>query len=401
MGKAVRLAVGLLILLVLAMVTGFQPLYWLAYLILGGAVISYAWAWVQSRGLDTGVQELTRYPQVGESVELKVTVREKVGLPRVGLRARLVSDFATMAEDDFGLAPRGTTSWTVSALCRRRGLNSVGPLAIFSGDPTGLLSLECRIGEASSVLVYPHTIELSRVVVEGQTAGGELGEIGLLKGHSPVASMVREHAPGEGQARIHWPTTARLGRLMTKEFEGAGVNEIWLWVDLQGSVHAGTGRESTEEYCITIAASLARSLVANGHAVGMVAQGDDYYRLSPRRDQDHLWTMLRALALVRATGTVPLSTIISQETAKLGSETVAIVIAPWSGQRVGTLFRFLIRRGVMVVPIFLDTPGFARSAPGRGAGRGGLEMEQWAFVVRRDDDLSRVLGQVLDRIATY
>lgn len=401
MGKAVRLAVGLLILLGLALITGFQPLYWLVYLILAGAVISYAWSWVQSRGLDSDVQELTRYPQVGESVQLRVTVRERVGLPRVGLRARLVSDFATMEEDDFGLSPRGTSSWTVSALCQRRGLNSVGSLAVFSGDPTGLLSLECRIGQAKSVLVYPPTVELSRVVVEGQTAGGELGEIGLLKGHSPVASMVREYSPGDGQARIHWPTTARLGRLMTKEFEGAGVNEIWLWVDLQGSVHTGAGQESTEEYCITIAASLAKSLVGDGHAVGMVAQGDDYYRLPPSRDQDHLWALLKALALVRATGTVPLSTIISQETARLGSETVAIVIAPWSGQRISTLFRFLIRRGVMVVPIFLDTPSFARLTPGRGAGRGGLEMEQWAFGVRRGDDLSKVLGQVLDRIATY
>ena len=400
MGKTVRLGVGVLVILILAMITGFEPLYWIVYLMVGGAAISYGWSWVQSRGLEPRVQELTRYPQVGDPVQLRVTVREKVGLPRVGLRARLVSDFATMEEDDFGLAPRGTTSWTVSGLCQRRGLNSVGALAIFSSDPTGLLGLECRIGEPQDVLVYPRTVELSRVTVEGQVAGGEAGEVGLLTGHSPVASMVREYTPGDGLARIHWPTTARLDKLMTKEFEGAGINEIWLWVDMQGSAHTGDGEEGTEECCITIAASLARNLIGDGHAVGMVVEGDEYYRFLPRRDQDHMWSMMGALATVRARGTTPISTIMSREGAKLGAETVAIIISPWSGQSMTPLFRFLINRGVLAVPVLLDTPSFARIASDR-PGRGGLEQEQYAFVVRKDDDLSRTLGNVLDRIATY
>ena len=400
MGKLIRLGLGLLAILVTAMITGFEPLYWIVYLLTAGAVIIYGWSWVQSRGLETHVQELSRYPQVGDPVRLRVTVRERVGLPRVGLRARLVSDFATMEEDDFGLTPRGAASWTVSGACRKRGVNSVGSLAVFSSDPTGLLGMECRIGEPQDVLVYPRTVDLDRVTVEGQVAGGEAGEVGLMTGHSPVASMVREYTPGDGLARIHWPTTARLDTLMTKEFEGAGINEIWLWVDMQGSVHTGAGDEGTEEYCITIAASLARSLIGDGHSVGMVVHGDEYYRFPPRRDQEHLWSMMGALATVRAGGSTPISTVMSQEGARLGPETVAVIVAPWSGQSMTPSFRFLINRGVLAVPILLDTPSFARIASDR-PGRRGLQQEQYAFVVRKDDDLSRVLGSVLDRIATY
>ena len=400
MRRALRLGLGVLGILILAMITGFQPLYWIVYLMVAGTVIIYGWSWIQSRGLEPHVQELSRYPQVGDPVRLRVTVREKVGLPRVGLRARLVSDFATMEEDDFGLVPRGTTSWTVSGRCQRRGLNSVGSLAVFSSDPTGLLGMECRIGEPQSVLVYPRTVELNRVTVEGQVAGGEAGEVGFLTGHSPVASMVREYTPGDGLARIHWPTTARLDTLMTKEFEGAGINEIWLWVDMQGSAHTGDGEDGTEEYCITIAGSLARSLIGDGHAVGMVVHGDEHYRFLPRRDQDHLWSMMGALATVRARGATPISAVMAQEGARLGPETVAIIVAPWSGQSVTPLFRFLINRGVLAVPILLDTPSFARIAADRPAPRG-LQQEQYALVVRKGDDLSRALGNVLDRIATY
>ena len=166
-----------------------------------------------------------------------------------------------------------------------------------SSDPAGLLRLECRVGNPQSILVYPATVELSRAVVQGQATGGELGEAGQLAGHSPAASMVRQYIPGDSLTHIHWPTTARLDQLMTKEFEGAGINEIWLFVDLQEAVQAGTGDDNTEEYSITIAASLAKSLIQGGHAVGLVTQGDQFYRFAPGKDHNHLWALLRALAL--------------------------------------------------------------------------------------------------------
>ena len=117
-----------------------------------------------------------------------------------------------------------------------------------SGDPSGLVNLECRVGQPQSILVYPSTVELPDAMVDGQALGGELGEAGQLTGHSPAASLVRAYVPGDSLAHIHWPTTARLNQLMTKEFEGAGINEVWLFVDMQQSAQAGEGDESTEEY---------------------------------------------------------------------------------------------------------------------------------------------------------
>ena len=105
MYKVLWLGGALLTVLILAMITGFQPLYWLIYMVVGGTVIGYLWAWLQSRGLETDVQELSSHPQVGQNIHLKVMVREKAGLPRLGLRARLVGDFATTDEDDFSLSP--------------------------------------------------------------------------------------------------------------------------------------------------------------------------------------------------------------------------------------------------------------------------------------------------------
>ena len=399
--KPLWLGAALLAVLILAMVSGFQPLYWLLYVVVGGAVIGYLWGWLQSRGLDARVQELSPHPQVGQNMLLEVVVRERLGIPRVGLRARLRGDIANTEEKDFSLWPRGTASWTVSGLCHRRGLNSVGSLAMISSDPAGLLRLESRSGQSQSILAYPATVELSRTLIEGQATGGEVGEVGQLTSHSPTASMVRQYVPGDSLTHIHWPSTARTDQLMTKEFEGAGINEIWLFVDLQESVQAGTGNDSTEEYSITIAASLAKSLIQSGHAVGLVVQGDQFYRFAPRKDPNHLLALLRALALVRAKGKIPLSTLMDKETSSLGPGTVAMVVAPWPDKSIGSLFQFLTRRGILVVLILLEETSFGGRPYRRWPPFSRLETHEWAFALKRGDELSTPLGNVLDRLASY
>ena len=401
MRQALGIGAILAIILVLAMITGFQPLYWLLYLVGAGAIAGYLWTWVQSRGLDTSVDELSLHPQVGHEAHLRVSVREKIGLPRVGLRARLVSDLATVEEEDLNLAPRGTSTWDVSGVCRRRGLNNIGSLAIVSNDPAGLFTLESHVGKPQSVLVYPATLDLIRAVVEGQSTGGEIGEMGQFTGASPVASMVRQYNPGDSLARIHWPTTARLNQLMTKEFEGAGINDLWLFVDMDQASQAGSGEESTEEYSITIAASLARSLIGSGHSVGLVAQGDETYRILPGRQEGHLWGLLRGMALVSARGNVPLLDLMTRESSNLGAGTVVIVIAPWPGRAIGNLFRFLTRRGILVVPIFMDTASFSRTPDSHWLRDDRVEAGEWTIAIRRGDDLAIPLGNVLNMIASY
>ena len=401
MANALKLAGALLIIIALAMITGFQPLYWLVYVVVGGAMLGYLWAWVQSRGLETRVVEISSHPQVGQGVQLMVMVKEKTGLPRLGLRARLISDFSVEGEEDFNLSPKGSTSWTVSGLCRRRGLNTVGSVAIMSGDPSGLVNLECRVGQPQSILVYPSTVELPDAMVDGQALGGELGEAGQLTGHSPAASLVRAYVPGDSLAHIHWPTTARLNQLMTKEFEGAGINEVWLFVDMQQSAQAGEGDESTEEYSVTIAASLAKSLIKNGHAVGLVAQGDQFYRYTPGKDENHLWGLLKALALMKATGAAPLSSVMAQGTADMISGTVAIVISPRSTHGLGTFFQFLIRRGILVMPVHLDSASFGGALQTKPSTEAGIGAKESSFVVRRGDDLTPCLGNVLNQIESY
>ena len=74
MYRALLMGVSLLVLLAIALVSSLQPLYWLIYASVIGVAVGYLWAWLQSRRLETEVHELTPYPQVGQTVHLKVIV---------------------------------------------------------------------------------------------------------------------------------------------------------------------------------------------------------------------------------------------------------------------------------------------------------------------------------------
>src|SRR5690606_21783269 len=97
-------------------------------------------------------------------------------------------------------------------------------------------------------------------------------------------SGVRDYQPGDSFNRIHWRSTARKDRMLVKEFELDPLADVWIFLDLSESTlverpAARIGTEnlyapppnlppSTEEYGVTIAASLAQYFVEKGRALG-------------------------------------------------------------------------------------------------------------------------------------
>ncbi len=215
---------------------------------------------------------------------------------------------------------------------------------------------------------------------------------------STLASRVREYRPGDSLSHIHWPSTAKTDQLMSKEFDSGGHSEVWIFLDLQASTQAGTGLESTEEYGVTIAASLAKSLIEAGQQVGLVTQGDNLHNIPPKREMDHLWDILKSLALVKAEGNITLPTLMVKESIGLAPGSVAVVVAPGPTQSQTTISQFLYRRGISVVPVFLDTASFEGSSSREGSKGEGRVVISDAHIIRRGDHLGHFLANVMDRL---
>jgi len=79
----------------------------------------------------------------------------------------------------------------------------------------------------------------------------------------------REYQPGEPLKHIHWRNTARLGYFMLKQFERQ--SQGGLTVAFEAGRDFGVGRETTLEYSIKVAASLARLAADYGHTIDIIS----------------------------------------------------------------------------------------------------------------------------------
>src|SRR5918912_409029 len=78
---------------------------------------------------------------------------------------------------------------------------------------------------------------------------------------------VREWRQGDPLRRVHWPTTARTGRLSVVEFERAFQQDLVIALDLRRGSEYGEGRETTLEYAVKTAATLIDATLAESGAV--------------------------------------------------------------------------------------------------------------------------------------
>ncbi len=397
--RFIWLATTLSALLILALITGFQPLFWLLYIFVGGSALSYGIAWIQSRGLAVTSQEISQYPQVGQPIDLKVVVEEKIGLPRFGLRLRFQSS-VSQDETTINLPANGTRTWGVTGMCDRRGWNDVGSVAVVASDITQSLDVSWTRGKPQQVLVHPRTVEIPGVSVLPSITIGEIGERGPLAGTSQTAFAIREYIPGDSMNEIHWPTSAKRGRLMTKQFEGAGRNEVWLFLDMAREAHVGRANEGTEELCVTIAASLARAFLEGGHTVGLVCDGSRFDRIEPEMGMEHFWAISQTLAQVRGEGQTSFVRLLERETVGLPAGSVMVLISTWPGVDLSGIRRSLSRRAIHFLPLLVDTPSFGIRNPRRGSDFSDDDQLS-TFRIQKNDDLGSALGAARDHLANF
>ncbi|MBI2935932.1 MAG: DUF58 domain-containing protein [Chloroflexi bacterium] len=209
---------------------------------------------------------------------------------------------------------------------------------------------------------------------------------------TPHASTIREYKSGDSLNRIHWPTTARTERLMVKEFDQGVGGGVWLLLDMQKSAQAGSEAETTDEYGVTLAASVAKKHLEMGLPIGFLGYGEQRYFLPLRRGAGHLQQLMDQLARIKAEGTVPLHEVLLKEGDLFTRYTTLIVITPSLDPTWVSPLEILAGRRVKVVAMHLDAVSFGS----RGSTTWASEALQRAgiltYVIGKGDNLSQAIS---------
>lgn len=367
------LFVLLLVILVgfLAFGSGFA-LYWrLAYLGLLALIGGLAWSWLNLHGLELHLERLSSRSQVGVPIEGRITLRNNSRLPKAWLEVEELTDFPQAHNGRVvGLPGKKMRSWRHVVECQRRGVYNLGPVRISCGDPFGLFKLRRDFLERHRIVVYPHSEPLPHFNLSLAILPSDSGPTQRSQQTSIQAASVRPYIQGDSVNRVHWPSTARMGSLMVKEFDQGGSCDVWLVIDLQSEVQVGQGLDNTEELSVTVAASIANRLLGINVAVGLAAIGDTSYLLRPDRNPNQAECILECLAMMRAQGPDPLERTLYQLEPYVSRFNTLVVITPSTEATWSLPLSRMRKRGVRAVSILIDPNSFGG---GKDVGRA---MEQ-------------------------
>lgn len=268
-----------------------QPLIFVAGLLaLALGAIPELWYRFCLRGLVYRRQLGERRAFFGETVPLRVSVENRKLLPLPWLEI----------EDEFPepLALRGkrlephykprrmllinalslwwfqrvTRRYTIQ--CRARGVFTLGPVTLLSGDPFGLLTRESQREQLDTLLVYPPLLPIERFGLPARRPFGERTVPRRLLEDPTRVLGVREWLPGDDLRRVHWKATARAMSLQSKVYEPTTTWTLAVFLNINSYANPVLGTNpSLIELAIAAAASIAQWATQQGYAVGLFANG--------------------------------------------------------------------------------------------------------------------------------
>ncbi len=376
------------------MATGFGLFYRLLYVLALTVVVGYGWNWVTLRGLNTVAKGRTRQAQIGECIEEAITITNSSLLPKYALEIQDLTDLPGYSGGIVtGLFGGKTGTWNMKMLARKRGRYQLGPLRVSNLDPFGLFRREREFGSVEPVLVFPRTHELPEFRVSPSELSGDSSARRRAHNVTPQVSSIRDYAPGDSLSRVHWNSSARLGKLMSKEFDLGRAAEVWIVVDLDRNVQAGELEESTDEYGVSIAASLAKRHVESGLPVGLLSEGDKRYFLAAETGVGQYQRIMQLLALSRAEGTTPLELMLANEEPLWTHLSTVIVITSSPRPSWVAALRELTRRGVRVVVVLVDAASFGSAIQTLDVLEDVVETGMPVYVVGKGEDIPSALAR--------
>lgn len=203
---------------------------------------------------------------------------------------------------------------------QRRGRLMIGPSDVAIVDPLGLSRTAIGDGPRTTLVVYPATQTLVPPrLARGPEPLGVAADVHTLQRIGEDFYALRDYTVGDDVRRIHWPSTARLGRPMVREDEVPRRSRVTVVLDTRSTAFdAGRFELAVSAAASVVLASASRHdplrlLTVAGADTGFVTSGERMAQMF-----DHL-------AEVSLSGTGSLRTALGAATATVVGAVVVVL----------------------------------------------------------------------------
>jgi uncharacterized protein (DUF58 family) len=163
------------------------------------------------------------------------------------------------------LPPRAEHEELFAVPTAKRAVIVAGPAVSVRGDTLGLVRRAQRWSDPVELFVHPPTVRL-RPSAAGLVRDLE-GEVTAAITNNDLAfHALRPYEPGDDRRYVHWRTTARVGRLMVRQFNETRRSELVL---LHAAESAGYAADGDDEFelGVSVLASIAAQVLRDGTRV--------------------------------------------------------------------------------------------------------------------------------------
>lgn len=276
---------------------------------------------------------------------------------------------------------RESRVYTAYTQLHSRGAFPLGPTRLVSGDVFGLFSNERVIPAQHELLVMPLTVDLTRFPSPQGVFPGGRAILQRATEVTPQAAGVREYIPGDGLRSIHWPTTARRGRLMVKEYEQDPQADVWVVLDAYRPSHVLMRRNQsaqhirhawqlwqkdalpelppdTFEYAVSAAASIAQYYVKQGRAVGFTSVTKTSSFFPPERGERQMNKLLEHLTHLDCDGSLPLAGLVEMQARHIARASTVVLVTPEFDETLYVAVNHLTMRNLRPILVQVDPSTF-------------------------------------------
>jgi uncharacterized protein (DUF58 family) len=232
--------------------------------------------------------------------------------------------------------------------CDRRGRHTFAQIPLRSKGPFGLFGVKKTLHVPDEVLIYPYYHPLNRLhlLETRELAERQTRRVGV--GSQVVGT--REYRPGDSLRQIHWRSTARVGKLVVKEFAEEDQPSLTVVLDLEITSSVGRGKYSTFETAIRLAASL--GYYAVNHDVPFRLVGASPKWMSPSTPLSW-WAALNYLAKVENDGQESLAKVIEA----LPPLPFLVILISHPNQAIARALNTVRQKGTQTLAIFITPEG--------------------------------------------
>ena len=215
-----------------------------------------------------------------------------------------------------GVSSHETWDEFFSVLTRRRGVIEIGPARTVRSDGLGLLRRVRSWDNPVTLYVHPRTVRIPfeatgfQVDVEGVVTA-------KLSSSDVSFHALRDYEPGDDRRAVHWQSTARLGKLIVRQYEETHRSHHLIVLDTSRS---SWDRDSFEDG-VSVAASLALAGISASRTVSFAA-GKTWVPAT------NAGAMLDALSSLPMSGRVDITALARRAYAARPSASYVSIVAP-------------------------------------------------------------------------